>query len=325
MTEQGNASAVATESAPVTSTTSAAPASTTEVSASTSNSTETSAAAPGRAQASTYSPNFKFKVLDQEREFDEWIRPVVKDAESEKRVRDILERAYGIDAVKADRAKIRESFQTLQQEKAQVESSLTMLSQMVRAKDPRFFKAAQIPDEFVLEAAHRILKEREMPPEQRMELQRQREIEERYQAAVSENQHLMHQFQQNAAQTRTLELQTTLQSPEVSTIVSTFDAKVGAGAFRAEVIRRGQWYWATQQVDKPVQELVQEVGQLAKAFIGENQGVTAAPEASANVVMPQTTPTQKVIPNIEGKGVSPAKKAIKDISDLKAMRTARLG
>lgn len=323
--EQGNASAGASESASV-NTSTPSPAANTQVA--TGQTTSTAEGNPAGTEGATtqapqYTPNFKYKVLDQEREFDEWLRPVVKDADSEKRVRDLLERAYGIDAVKADRTKIRESFQTLQQEKAAVESSLNTLSTMVRSRDHRFFKAAQIPDDFVLEAAHRILQEKEMSPEQRAQLQHQRSLEEKYHETVSQNELLMQEHQKTATQYRDFELQNTLQSSEVSPIVQIFDSKVGPGKFRAEVVRLGQWYWTTQGKDKPVKELVQEVGNMARAFIGENSGVTAGQQAPANVVTTQTAPTQQVIPNIEGKGVSPAKKAFNSIDDLKAMRKAR--
>ena len=48
----------------------------------------------------TYTPNYKFKVLDTEKEFDEFIRPIIKDKDSEEKLRDLYTKAHGLDTVK---------------------------------------------------------------------------------------------------------------------------------------------------------------------------------------------------------------------------------
>ena len=40
-----------------------------------------------------YNPNYKFSVMDKEHEIDEWLRPVIKDAEMEKKVKDLYTKA----------------------------------------------------------------------------------------------------------------------------------------------------------------------------------------------------------------------------------------
>lgn len=57
-----------------------------------------SAQKPGETPA--FSPNFKLKVMEQEREIPELLRPLIKDAESEKAVRELVEKAYGLEYVK---------------------------------------------------------------------------------------------------------------------------------------------------------------------------------------------------------------------------------
>jgi hypothetical protein len=47
-----------------------------------------------------YTPNTKFKVMDKEHEFDAWLAPHIKDAETEKKAKELYEKAYGLDYVK---------------------------------------------------------------------------------------------------------------------------------------------------------------------------------------------------------------------------------
>ncbi|GAG39911.1 unnamed protein product, partial [marine sediment metagenome] len=52
-------------------------------------------------QQTEYEPNFNYSVKSESHEFDEWIRPLVKDTESEEHVRQLYTRAKGLDHVKA--------------------------------------------------------------------------------------------------------------------------------------------------------------------------------------------------------------------------------
>jgi hypothetical protein len=54
-------------------------------------------------QAPSYQPKLKYKVLDQEKDFPDWAKPIVKSPEVEKTIRDMLERAEGLDHVKQRR------------------------------------------------------------------------------------------------------------------------------------------------------------------------------------------------------------------------------
>jgi hypothetical protein len=266
-----------------------------------------------------YTPNFKFKAADKEHEFEEWIRPLVKDEDSEKKFRDLLERAYGLEPVKASRAEAQEKFNTLKLEKEAVSNALNTLSALAQKKDSRFFKLANIPDDFVLQHALQIVKERELPPEQLQALQGQRTLEENYQNVLSQNEMLTQQHQQALSQARNMELQSALSSPDISTTVSAFDSKLGNGSFRAEVVRRGQWYYATQGIDKSVGDLINEVSGMVKGFVNGGMGTQGTENPPQSMQAPLE---KKVIPNIESKGGSPAKKTIKSIEDLKVRRAA---
>src|SRR5688500_3044500 len=47
-----------------------------------------------------YTPNYKFKVMDEEKEFDDFLKGAIKTKEDEEKLRDIVTKAYGLDAHK---------------------------------------------------------------------------------------------------------------------------------------------------------------------------------------------------------------------------------
>lgn len=54
-----------------------------------------------------YSPSFKYSVLDEEREFDPIFHGVVKDKDTEEKIRDLYTRAEGLHSVKQDRDELK--------------------------------------------------------------------------------------------------------------------------------------------------------------------------------------------------------------------------
>lgn len=53
-----------------------------------------------------YTPNFKYNIKDEEHEFPEWLREVVKDPKTEEELRDLFTKANALDGIKDSRTKI---------------------------------------------------------------------------------------------------------------------------------------------------------------------------------------------------------------------------
>jgi hypothetical protein len=265
-----------------------------------------------------YSPNFKFKVMEEEKEFDEWLRPVVKDAETEKRVRELYEKAYGLDHVKAERQKIRDELKSVKTEYDSVNSALSQLSEYVNKDDLHsFFRDLGIPEQKVLQYAIQRAQYSELPPEHRQQWDRQYEEKQRLYSLERQNQELQQTFQQQAVSQRMGELDSSLQRPEVMQIVQSFDSRVGKpGAFKEEVIKRGQYYASlpTPQ-DISVEQAVSEVLQLV-GFQQQQSQQAAGAQSGTQVVSPAGHP---IIPNIKGRGTSPTKKVVRSIDDLRKL------
>ena len=266
-----------------------------------------------------YQPNFKFKVLDQEKEIDEWLKPAIKDADTEKKVRELYERAYGLDHVKGDRQRIRDSFTSFQNEVAPQLALVSRANDLLAKKDydTLLGTVLKIPEDDILKQAHKILQMREMPPEQRQALEHARQASQRLYELENQNQYLSQSHEQVAVQARTQELDWTLQRPDVSQLATAYDTRAGKqGAFRQAVIERGQYRALTSGRDLSPEQAVQEVLQ----FLGGPTALIPAPQnAQANMQMSQPVSQDKkpVITNIQGRGTSPAKKVIKSLDGLR--------
>lgn len=271
-----------------------------------------------------YTPSFKYKVLSQEKEFDEWAKAAVKDADTEKAVRDLYEKAYGLDFVKTDRAKIKEERDSIKAEHNGLVGSLKQLGTFRQKGDwASFFQSLNVSDDDILKHALKVAELREMPQEQRQAYEAQQAERQRLYQLEQENQHLSEQYTSVAVQGRTQELDLVMSNPDVVSAAQAFDARMGQeGAFKAAVIERGKFHWLHSQTDIPAQQAVAEV----LRFIGHQQQQAPAqqqmsqPQALAQPVVSQPQAQKKVIPNIQGRGTSPAQKIPKSIEDLKRMR-----
>jgi len=273
----------------------------------------TSTAAPAE-----YKPTYKFKVKDQEKEFDEWIRPVIKDAETEKKVKDIYEKAFGLDEVKGSRDNYKSKYEEASTKFSNVEKSLTQLSKYVQKKDYNsFFETLQIPKEDIAKWIYDELKYNELPPEQRQAIDAQKNLARTQEEFEFQQQ----QYQSQVREFGQRQLQFELSKPEVSQIASQFDQRMGRpGAFEQEVINRGAYYENVHGKTLPAHELVKEL--IAFVNIGGQPAQPPVPQAqptpSQSVEQIEQKPAIKVFSS--GGNTSPVKKQVSSIADLKRIR-----
>ena len=284
------------------------------------------AGAGGEGGAQTYTPNFKFKYRGVEKdtveaEFDEMFRPLVKDAESEKKVRDFLERAYGIDFVKHDRDQLKAKYEPLETYKNQMSTALAQITDYVRRDDiDSFLGAMKIPKEQMLKWALKQVELSQMTPEQRQAYEASRAENQRVYQLENQNQQLQQNLIQLAVNQKTWELDRALEAPAVAEVAAAYGTRMGApDAFKNFVIERGKYYASVLGIDKSPAEVVQEVvrmlGAQAAAASGQGAGA-AAGGAPGGVAAPKEKP---VMTNIAGKGTSPAKKVLTSTDQIRAL------
>lgn len=289
-------------------------------------------AAPGGvvsdpAAPAAFSPNFKFKVLDKEHEIPEFLRGAMKDAATEKQLKELHEKAFGLDVVKPKYQETKKQLDQVRGDYDRTNQEITRLGGMIRKNDlDSFFKALNISEDQVLRYALERVQYRELPLEQRMAVDQQAQERQRLASLETQSQTFEQRYYAEATANKGLQLDGSLAKPEVKSIVDAFDARVGTpGAFRAEVIKRGQLaFYATGQ-DISVEQAMKEVMVLAGGNVQPGGNPVAVPEASAGIPGATPAPAQPpIIPNVAGRGASPAKRAITSISDIR-QRARELG
>lgn len=268
-----------------------------------------------------WTPNYEFTVKDKKHQIDDIFKPLITSKDVEAKMKELYEKSYGLDEVKASRESFKERLTVAENEINQTRESLQMIGDLIKKQDfSTFFEILKIPKDQILNYAVKEFQFQQLPAEQQAEIERQRRQEREFYQAQNQNQTLQSQLRDlQVAQARN-ELNMELSKPEVTSLVQAFDAKLNQpGAFMAEVIRRGQYYEAVLKTSPPVSQLVAEVAQFVGMQTPSPQG-TPAPQAipSQGVVSPQAQP---VIPAFNGSvQKSPVKKTPSSLQDLRDIR-----
>lgn len=256
-----------------------------------------------------YQANYKFRAFDEEKEFDEWARPLVKSKELEEKFRDLFSAKYGVERYKEDLHKFKE-------ENTSLNGGLDSLRECVRTGDfDTFFKQTNIPLEKVWNWVKEKLAYQELSPEDRKRYDEHWGLKRQNSELTKNQQMLESQFEQAQIYKKEMELQFVTSSPEVSQIQQEVDTRAGQpGKFRELVIQKGL---ATEQLtgrECTAQQAVQAVIQDMKYLGYGGSHATQVAGQPGRVVSPQNKPT---IPNIKGQGSSPVKAKPKTIAELR--------
>lgn len=276
---------------------------------------------PATPDLEAWKPNFKYKVMDKEMEYDDFIKPVLT-KENEAKVRELYEKAMGLDFAKPKHVelqkKVQEHYAPLEKKYNDFTQTISVLDKMVAKDDyDNFFKELNIPEQKIMEWAVKKAQLMQLTPEQQAQYNNEVSGRQRLYKLEQENLAFQNQFQGLELQTREYQLSNELLKPEVASVVQAFEAVQGAGSFRNEVIKRGQYYAHVQGKDIPVEQAVSEVlGILGKAYITPNNASAVSTSQPASQT-PQNKPA--VIPNVQSQGTSPVKKAVKSLDDLKKL------
>jgi hypothetical protein len=284
------------------------------------------APAEALATASEFSPDFKLKILGKEFEVPEMFRGLVKDEETQKQVREIFEKAYGLDEAKpkyeqskTENVQLRETLQTVQ-------SDINELKGYYNAGDlDSFFQKLNVPMEKVLHWLQEKANYQELPPEQRQIVDARKAAIAQARQLELQNQELTAQSHQQQVQALGYMLNLTLEKPEVKTFEEKFDSlQGGQGAFRQAVIEYGQMAYALNGKMVLPDEAVKAVMERFSPFLASQQAAPAVvPVAQA---APPTQEARKGLPNIQSRASATASKPKpKSLDDLRAIHKKMAG
>lgn len=286
----------------------------TEATISTSTEPNVSSANAPVTETPAYQPNFKFKSYDTDAEFDEYIRPVIKDKDTEEKIRDLYTKAYALDPMKQRYNKLQEESTGIKGKYDTLYQNVNRLGQFLEKEDfDNFFNGIGAKEDQIFKWALKKLQIAEDP----MKLQAHNELTERRRNEIlMTEQYRQTQAQLEAIQTqqRAFELEQSLSRPDIKAQVEAYESKVGQpGAFRNEVIRTGQYIFNSTGKDITPEEAINEVLNRYKPFLaaqGPAQNVTTRTQSQSQA---------PVIPNVTGRSTSPTAKHVRSLDDLKKL------
>lgn len=268
-----------------------------------------------------YTPNYKLKVYDEEKELDDpFLKDLIKDQKSEEKVKEIAQKYLGFDTVKGRHEKLKGEYTQYQQQvQPVVEYYNKAATFMQKGNLEGLFDLLQIPSDAIFRYAVKKAEEAQLGPEQQAQLQQQRQMAKQKEYLESQNQTLMTQQQQQISQFRAQELSWTLQRPDVASVAKAFDDRVGRpGAFRQAIIDKGLAHYAATngREDLSAEQATAEVMKLIGPVV--TQTTMTAQQAQPLIQQPNGQPP--IIPNVTGRGASPVRKQMRSLADLKKKR-----
>lgn len=280
---------------------------------------EVSASPEATAEAPAYSPNYSYTVMDQQLEIPEQFRPIIKDADTEKLVREIFEKAEGLNYVKPKYETLKGEYEALKNQFDPVHKDLTLLGQLLQNKDlGAFFGAFQLTDEDVIKYAIDRMEYFQLPPEKRQAMDAQRQQGLEYYRLKQENEQFKQMQSQAELSSTYNELKSTLSSPHISPLVESFNARAGQpDAFEKAVISHAQAHFAMYKQDlsvpQAVESFVRTFGLAGQASQLPTQNAGA--QVGANPVERKAT-----LPKSGSGSMSPVKEKVKSLADLRKLQ-----
>jgi hypothetical protein len=277
-----------------------------------------------------YQPNFEYTVMDEKKQIPEKFRGLITDEDSEKEIRDIFERADGIESVKTSR----DDFKT------RAESAETQHNELVerwnkvargfdeityyRENNLRaFFKQFQFSEKEIMDYAESLIDaESDSNLKNRLD-----DDERRARDTFKSNVQTQDLQEQNVSQSRELHqqaMQAALARPDVSTFQREWDTRTGKpGAFLQAVNDYGSSVYHNEGRAINAYEAVDYVyGILSKGAVGQQQTEAAS---AATTTSQQATERPQTIPNVgPGRSVSPTKTRPRTLEEYRAKCDRRL-
>jgi hypothetical protein len=260
-----------------------------------------------------YKPNAKYKVLDEEHEFDPKLKKLLT-KETEPIIRELYEKAHGIEAIKQSRTQATRERDEVQGNYNNLLAEVGRVLNYRRAGDLQsFFESVQLDDNAIAAYILEKIRVSKLPPEERA-VYNERETLRRRLNGVEQN---LATLQTNGS---TAEVQNRLNSLDqilggelMKQTVSDFDARNGKGSLRTAVIN-----WAASQpkdlsANEAVEGFMKIMGINATKAPAKAQGANPTKRVVAR-------PKVKTIPNYGGGQASvTATKKPKSVDDLRKL------
>lgn len=273
-----------------------------------------------------YAPNFKYKAAGAEKEIDEFFKPLVKDADSEKKVKEFFAKVDAFDYQKGKRESVEQQLQSLAGDFQQQSQIVQRFNKSVQEGDlSSAFRLAGVTKDQVFKWTQQQLQIMELPPEQRQQYEQAESVRAQNFELQEQVSQMRSSYENQAVMARTIQLDVALLRPEVAQFANAWDQNADqSGAFKNFVIGEAQKMWHDTKQDLPPEKVVEVVMQKFGKFLNVGNGV-AQPGAPVQPAAAGQRAAPPVIPNVAGKAASPVKKVPRTLDDLKALAKSMPG
>jgi altronate dehydratase len=245
--------------------------------------------------AEEWKPNLTYKVLDEERKFDERLATVIKDKATEDYFRDLYTKADGLDSYKQKYAEIEG------QSKQLVQGYQTLKQLRDQGNVAGLMEAIGLKEDALFDYVHKKLQEEQLPEEDRKVLERERQLQkenEQYKRKLSEYEQ---QVLDTAVDADIRELEMMVGSPTVAPISKAMQ-KQGL-SLADEVIKEGHFEYLQTGKEPAVKDVVERVAKRY-SYLAANQ---------------QTETKKPTLPTVRGGNASAIDKPISSLEELRKL------
>lgn len=272
----------------------------------------------GQAEAAkpAYTPNYKLKVYHEEKDLDDpFLKALIKDEDSEKKVKEIAQKYLGFDTLKGISEKTKVEFENYRQQLEPIADVYNNFQSLYKKGDLEgIFDLLKISEQDIYKYAIQKAEQSQLPVEQQQAIAYQRQVARDREMLQNQNQSLQQMQYQQQSNFKRQELSWTMQRPDVKQVADSFDQRVGQPeAFKQMVVEKGLAHYAATGQDLAVEDAVQAVIKMLGASVSPQTNAMGQP--NPGLIRPNEAPP--IIPSVAGKGSSPVKKQIRTIEDLK--------
>ncbi len=287
------------------------------------------AAAAAAAQIEAWKPNYKYRFRDGEtelkveKEIDPLFHGIIKDAATEKLVKELHEKAYGLDFLKPRVQKYQERLKEVEGVNTNLMGGIKELRETYGRGDfEGFFNKLGIPEEKILQWVIDKAQYNQLPPEQKHVLDARKQADNRAFELEKQVQHYSTEAESHKLQAKQYLMDFELGKSEVQKFSEQFDQRAGKpGQFFEAVRNHGNMVFHNSggQIDLTPEQAVKAIMEHYGAFLAAPQQTQAQMPANARVVQREATQSSepKVIPNVASRSTqSPTKAKPRSIADL---------
>lgn len=262
-------------------------------------------------------PDFKYKFGGQEKEIDAFWRPLVKDKDSLQKVRDAIERSEALDMHKGKTKEFQEKLSQYEPVVQDVQKYQEMFIQATQTND--FGKHRELlqelgyTDAVLKDVVRHMLKEEQLPEEQKKYMQAQKQAELEKNQLVSQNEEVRAQYSDIVRDLTAQQMDIEFGKTDAQELIKAYEAANGNGSFREMFLQRGAYYVAGEGRHVPPSEVMGRILKEFNPFITKQVAGAPAPSQPAAVVREKP----KVMPNVGAGNGAPTQGSVSSLDDLR--------